>query len=528
MKSEDLSEAIGRIDDDIIEEAEKTREKNRKRIFWGITSSAAAVAVIGGLVLCLPLIRGRETTIALTDGQHGTTAAAGETVQETVPPTETAPTEEETPYTAYLAAKAVYPKRAAVDYGDEDYYDTPEYKTALKEMNEWRFLLKEYKGTFGDFFTKTSAELLSGEGENKVYSPLNLYMALSMLTELTEGESRSQITDLLGEDSAKSLRTKAAAVWNSNYVNNGLTKSLPANSFWLNDKIAYKQEALDTLAADYFASSFSGNPASDGYSQALRSWINEQTGGLLSERTKDIKMTPETVISLASTLYFQAQWNDKFDENRTKTDVFHAKDGDIECDFMCAGDEETFYYYFYGDNFKARSLSFESGGGSMWFFLPDEGVSPEELLGDESIEQIINYTCKSEGENLIYSYDKFTQAMGSLVVPKFDITEKSDLIEGLKNLGVTDIFSTETADFSPLTDLTKEVPVYLSKAEQAARVSIDEKGCTAASYVVMEADCGACIPPEVEHLDFILDRPFLFVITGNGDLPLFAGIVNQP
>ena len=42
MKSEDLSEAIGRIDEDIIEEAEKARKKNRKRIFLGITSSAAA------------------------------------------------------------------------------------------------------------------------------------------------------------------------------------------------------------------------------------------------------------------------------------------------------------------------------------------------------------------------------------------------------------------------------------------------------------------------------------------------------
>lgn len=311
-------------------------------------------------------------------------------------------------------------------------------------------------------------------------------------------------------------------------MNDGLKKSLPANSFWLNDKIPYKQEALDTLAKDYYASSFSGNPAEEGYSEALRSWLNEQTGGLLSEHTEDIKMTPETVIALASTLYFQAQWNDKFDESLTETDIFHAKDGDKECDFMCAGDEETFYYYFYGDNFKARSLSFENGGGTMWFFLPEEGVAPEELLGDESIEQIINYTSKIEGNNIIYSYDKINQAMGKLIVPKFDITEKSDLIEGLKNLGVTDIFSTETADFSPLTDLTKEVPVYLSKAEQAARVSIDENGCTAASYVVMEADCGACIPPEVEHLDFIIDRPFLFVITGNGDLPLFAGIVNQP
>ena len=35
------------------------------------------------------------------------------------------------------------------------------------------------------------------------------------------------------------------------------------------------------------------------------------------------------------------------------------------------------------------------------------------------------------------------------------------------------------------------------------------------------------MPPD-EEIDFTLDRPFLFVVTGAGNLPLFVGIVNQP
>ena len=34
-------------------------------------------------------------------------------------------------------------------------------------------------------------------------------------------------------------------------------------------------------------------------------------------------------------------------------------------------------------------------------------------------------------------------------------------------------------------------------------------------------------PPE-DEVDFVADRPFLFVITDNDNLPLFAGVVNQP
>ena len=60
---------------------------------------------------------------------------------------------------------------------------------------------------------------------------------------------------------------------------------------------------------------------------------------------------------------------------------------------------------------------------------------------------------------------------------------------------------------------------------QAVRVQIDEQGVKAAAYIEIPG-AGAAAPPE-EIIDFILDRPFLFVITSN-NLPLFAGAVNTP
>ena len=55
---------------------------------------------------------------------------------------------------------------------------------------------------------------------------------------------------------------------------------------------------------------------------------------------------------------------------------------------------------------------------------------------------------------------------------------------------------------------------------------MDEKGVTAAAYTVM-AVCGTGMPMG-DEIDFVLDRPFLFAITGGDGLPLFVGIVNQP
>ena len=94
----------------------------------------------------------------------------------------------------------------------------------------------------------------------------------------------------------------------------------------------------------------------------------------------------------------------------------------------------------------------------------------------------------------------------------------------LRALGVTDVFDAGKADFSPLTD--KADAIFLSQAKHSARVTIDEEGVVAAAYTVMVA-CGAALPPD-ERVEFTLDRPFLFAVTGESGEILFAGIVNTP
>ena len=79
------------------------------------------------------------------------------------------------------------------------------------------------------------------------------------------------------------------------------------------------------------------------------------------------------------------------------------------------------------------------------------------------------------------------------------------------------------ADFTPLTDTEG---AYLSRAEHTVRVAIDEDGVTAAAFTAMMT-AGAAMPPE-EEMDFVLDRPFLFAITGQDDVILFMGVLERP
>ena len=126
-------------------------------------------------------------------------------------------------------------------------------------------------------------------------------------------------------------------------------------------------------------------------------------------------------------------------------------------------------------------------------------------------------------------YVNTKNVMIKLSLPKFDITSQMDLVEEMRELGVQDVFLPGASDFSPLLyskEASAMTPIYVNKIQHDVCVSIDEDGCTATAYTLIDAPTGA-LPPTNE-VDFCLNRPFIFVITSSVGLPLFVGVVNTP
>ena len=362
-------------------------------------------------------------------------------------------------------------------------------------------------------FEALTAQFLSGAGEeNAVLSPVNIYMALAMLAELTDGESRAQLLDLIGSQDIEAVREQAQAIWRACSMDVEEIQSVLASSVWLRDDLGYVQETMDTLANTYYASSYRGEMGSGEINRAIQGWLNEQTRGLLEEQAATIETNPLTVLLLATTIYYSAQWTDEFYEEQNYTDVFHAPTGDVDAEYMYTG---RFMEYYSGEGWGAVRLSLRYGNG-MWFILPDEGVSMDALLqSDEVLGLMVSGPDELAGEYAVVHF----------AVPKFDIAAQLDLIGGLMELGVTDVFDSAVSDFTPMTTDT-DVPIYVSEATHAARVKIDEEGVEAAAFTVITAD-GAAAEPERE-IYFTLDRPFLFAVSSQDGLPLFAGVVNRP
>ena len=416
---------------------------------------------------------------------------------------------------------AYYPEMAPDPYGPmyvEDDGDNDAFYMAYdawrNDLNARYQFFQDYSGELDVFFTDSMRQFLGdSQGQNKVYSPINVYMALGMLAEVTDGESRNQVLNLLGADSVEDLRAQANAIWNANYRNDGVTTCIFASSLWLNEDVNFVQSTMDSLARNYYVSSYQGTMGSDELNNALQSWLNEQTGGLVEEQASGIGLNEDTIMALAATVNFHASWRDEFYEGATYADVFHGINGDLECDFMRQHKMRTYYW---GEQFSAVGQNL-ANVGTMWFILPDEGVSVDELIEDD---QAMEFVMAREWED----QKSLTVHMS---VPKFDVSSDMDLISGLETLGVTDVFDPMVSDFTPMaTDVDEKI--YLSQAQHAARVQIDEEGCTAVAYTVIDVAVTFDEPEELEEIDFVLDRPFLFVITGVEGLPLFAGVVNHP
>ena len=363
-----------------------------------------------------------------------------------------------TKYVVKEAAYPAYPKEPRFeDYfdengeGDWDAYDAAytEYREALQKLGK---LDAEPDGGAVLAFANRTLDKIFADSENRVYSPISLYAALSMLTEMTDGDTKQQVMDLLGAADSETLRQTVRDLWMSVYLDDGRSVCRLANGAFLRENADVKQEAVDALVDWY---------------------------------------------------YYKSSWRDAFESGRTREDVFTAANGAKQkTEFMHRTESGS---YRKGDGYTAapRSLNY----GRMVFVLPDEGVTPESLLQRQGF--LAELTGDYSAAELVWS------------VPKFDVKSSTELNGVLQALGVTDAFDMAEADFTPLTDNG----AFLSSAMQAARVKIDEEGVKAAAYTeIVCADSAMMeVPPTVE---MNLDRPFLFVIFDNSNVPLFVGTVN--
>lgn len=342
------------------------------------------------------------------------------------------------------------------------------------------------------FSYNTAAPILNTVAVNGCYSPLSLYFALALAGTGANGPTRDELLALLGASDPDRLSQEMSKLFRQLYTDNKISQLRIANSLWLNDSSAgepvqYKDSFTQNAAAQFYASLFQVDFAQPSAGEAMAQWIADNTNSTLQPRfTPD----PEQILSIINTIYFQDEWVDQFKTDDTKPGTFHLADGkDVTCDFM--NSVYSSHSFSKGDGYTRSALNLKSNG-QMVFVLPDEGVSPQDLVGSPArLKEIFVGGTTSNGKV-------------TWMIPKFSDDSDFKLIDTLKKLGVNAAFA-PNADFTGITDHQ----AFISQITQQTHLTIDENGIVASAFTKIDF-AGAAMP--VGEAEMILDRPFIYGI----------------
>lgn len=216
-------------------------------------------------------------------------------------------------------------------------------------------------------FTSLTQELLESE-DNEVYSPLSLYLALSMLLPATSETTHDELLEGLSISSTENFEENIQPLLKKNNILDDEEDyaSLLTNSIWLqNDRDDYDEEILEVLENRYQAMhQFTDFKNEEKTKELIEAFIDEQTNGFIQEL--DLNIDSNTVLLLLNTLYFKDQWQEQF-KQETEFEFTTKDDKTIEVKGVMKKFENPKYYV--EDDLEMIMIPFRNGN-QMLFIKP--------------------------------------------------------------------------------------------------------------------------------------------------------------
>ena len=341
--------------------------------------------------------------------------------------------------------------------------------------------------------------------ENWFISPLSLQIALGMLLNGAQGETATEICELLGYGAGETAEINAYCKL--------LLEQLPkldkktelalANAIFYNKDYNIKKSFKETVSSNYSAG-FEGLDFSKSSSvNTINDWCSKQTKGMVPKVIDEIDSG--MLAFLINALYFKSEWANKFPKGNTSDESFTQEDNTAGKVKMMKLEGKTFAYA-ENDVYQAVRLPYGNGAYAMNVLLPKKGNTVHDITALIAKEGWV-----SPGSSL---------AEVDLWLPRFESKYHIRLNDVLQQMGMVRSFS-GIADFLAMFD----TPSYVDFVQQDTAIKVDEEGTEAAAVTVIGMRKNAYTPPQ--KVVFHVDHPFLYLITESSTgAVLFAGKFN--
>lgn len=337
--------------------------------------------------------------------------------------------------------------------------------------------------------------------ENYFVSPLSLHIALGMLVNGADGQTKTEIQNV--------LKTNDLSLEETNKIYKDLIEGLPnvdkdvkntiANSVWQRKDFTPESAYLTTLK-DYFDAQLYVENFSDAATVGkINKWASDNTNGKIDQIIDQI--SPDQVLFLINALYFKGSWTNEFKKDETYKQDFNGTTATKQVDMMHQTKEMNFAQI---GNYKALELPYSNEKYVMTVLLPDAG----------KLNDVVENLTPSAWATISKS---LTKQKVMVALPKFTLKYSKKLNDILAEMGMPTAF-TGNADLSKIMAPAGKLKVDFVK--QDAYVAVDEQGTEAAAVTTI----GVGLTSLPMYPEFICDRPFLFVISEkSSNTILFVG-----
>lgn len=358
-----------------------------------------------------------------------------------------------------------------------------------------------------ELFQKINASL---DGpKNTMISPLSVSLALGMVYNGTEGNTRVQMEEMLHkeglspDDINKSYEDLVGAL----ISHDPKVELSIANAIYYSNAFHVKEPFIATNREYYQAEVQALDFTNELLTlNTVNGWVNNKTKGKIEKIIEDV--SPGSVMYLLNAIYFNGEWKFRFDPTKTSPMPFTKEDKTVvQVPTMKI---ENPFNYFSNSDFELLEMPYGSGKFSMLLFLPQDGKGTNDVISLLNPEKVSGWL------------GQMTEQKKEVFLPKFEFKFNKSLVDDLSALGMSDAFNEGLADLS---GISQQAKLVISEVMHKTYIKVDERGTEAAAVTGITIDVTSVGPDK----SLRVDHPFVFAIRekDTGAI-LFIGKVMDP